>query len=64
MRVRMTQQVSGSRNGRRWPVPGEELEVSDAEGAQLCASGIAAPVATRAEPETRPARRRKPKAEQ
>lgn len=45
MRIRMKADVSGSRNGQPWPGRGQTLEVSDAEGADLCAAGIAAPVA-------------------
>lgn len=37
MRIRMVQQMSGSRpDGRIWPGVGEELDVSDAEGMELC----------------------------
>jgi hypothetical protein len=45
MRVRMKTDVSGSRDGQAWPKRGETFEVSDAEGADLCASGMAEPVA-------------------
>lgn len=46
MKVHMTTQMSGSRpDGNRWPQPGTDFEVSDEEGAQLCANGIAVPVA-------------------
>ena len=41
----MKVQVSGSRDGVRWPEIGEELTVPDAEGADLCAQGYAEPVA-------------------
>jgi hypothetical protein len=44
VRVRMKVDVSGSRNGVKWPARGETVEVNDEEGTQLCASGIAAPV--------------------
>jgi hypothetical protein len=37
--------ISGSRDGQDWPPIGGELEVSDEEGAQLCAGGLAEPVA-------------------
>lgn len=46
MRVRMKAEVSGTRDGRSWPPRGETVELPDDEGAQLCASGIAEPVAT------------------
>jgi hypothetical protein len=65
MRVRMVQQMSGSRGEVPWPPVGGELEVSDEEAAWLCAKGdshstpIAVPVAghRKAEDktETRPA---------
>jgi hypothetical protein len=40
----MKTDVSGSRDGQPWPKRGETMEVSDAEGADLCASGMAEPV--------------------
>lgn len=43
MRVRMNIDVSGSRDGQPWPKRGETLDVSDAEGADLCSSGLAVP---------------------
>lgn len=46
MRVRMRQQMSGTRDGADWPLRGEELDVTDDEGAALCAAGIADPMAT------------------
>lgn len=49
MRVRMRTYVSGSRDGVHWPPVGAELELDDAEGAELCAAGIVEPVAV-AEP--------------
>lgn len=44
MHVRMKIDVSGSRDGEPWPKRGEAFEVADAEGADLCASGLATPV--------------------
>lgn len=44
MRIRMRTDVSGSRDGQPWPKRGETMDVSDAEGADLCASGMAEPV--------------------
>lgn len=41
--------VQGLRNDVRWPPLGGELNVSDREGAELCALGYAEPVV--AEPE-------------
>jgi hypothetical protein len=37
--------MSGTRSGVDWPPYGGVLECGDAEGAQLCAAGIAEPVA-------------------
>jgi len=53
MRVKMKYQVSGTRDGVDWPPIGDELDVPDLEGAELCASGIAEAVASRQKPETR-----------
>lgn len=53
MKVRMIAHVSGTRNGAEWPAPGGEIVVPDLEGAELCANGLAAPVAEPAPVETR-----------
>lgn len=45
MRVRMLAHISGTRDGQHWPPVGGEITVPDAEGAELCAAGIAVPVA-------------------
>lgn len=45
--------VSGSRNGRPWPAPGEDAVVGAQEGADMCAAGLAEPVAERQRVETR-----------
>ena len=45
MKVRMAVSMSGTRGGEAWPGVGEELVVGDEEGAQLCAAGLAEPVA-------------------
>ena len=37
--------ISGTRNGASWPPIGGEIDVGDDEGAQLCAAGMAVPVA-------------------
>lgn len=44
MKVRIKGDISGSRNGAPWPKRGEDIELPDDEAAQLCASGLAAPV--------------------
>lgn len=41
----MKVELSGTRNGQPWPKRGEVGHVPDAEGADLCASGMADPVA-------------------
>lgn len=45
MKIRMKVQISGTRNGQTWPPYNEVLEVGDEEGAELCAAGMAVPVA-------------------
>jgi hypothetical protein len=55
MKIRMIASLSGLRDGQPWPAPGSEIVVPDAEGAELCAIGHAAPVASPAEAEKRPA---------
>lgn len=45
MKIRMKADISGSRNGKPWPRRGGTVEVPDAEGAELCAAGLAEPVA-------------------
>ncbi|HQV83798.1 MAG TPA: hypothetical protein PLX57_11895 [Ornithinibacter sp.] len=68
MKVRMKIQLTGTRNGVRWPAPGGEVTLPDNEGADLCAAGLAEPVAEQSQPETATAPRaekraaRKPKA--
>jgi hypothetical protein len=44
MKVRMAQQVSGSRDGQAWPTPGEEVDLSDAEGRAALRDGTAVEV--------------------
>jgi hypothetical protein len=45
VKVRMLVQVSGTRDGRDWPVRGSVVELPDAEAAQYCRAGMAEPVA-------------------
>jgi len=45
VKIRMKADISGSRNGQPWPRRGGTVEVPDAEGADLCAAGLAEPVA-------------------
>lgn len=58
MKVRMEVEISGTRDGVKWPPRGGELVVTDREGAELCAQGHATPVAEPAAPEKRPAVKR------
>lgn len=46
MRVKMKVSVSGSRDGQPWPPAGGTLDVADLEGADMCAAGLAEPVAS------------------
>lgn len=45
MKIRMKADISGVRDGHPWPRRGETVEVPDHQGADLCASGLAEPVA-------------------
>lgn len=59
MKIRMIAEISGLRDGALWPARGAEVEVPDAEGAEMCAAGMAEPVAdAEVRKETRPARAR------
>lgn len=42
MLIRMKTNITGYRNGEPWPGPGELLECSDSEAADLIANGYAA----------------------
>lgn len=44
MVIRMKHQILATRPGGTWPEVGETVEVSDLEGAELCAAGLAVPV--------------------
>lgn len=55
MKIRMKTQLTGSRNGVRWPAPGETKDLPDGEALDLVKAGLAEPV--KAEPEKRPAKR-------
>lgn len=39
--VKMRVQISGTRDGKDWPAPGQMLTVSDAEAADLIRNGMA-----------------------
>jgi hypothetical protein len=53
MRIKMKQAITGLRDGSAWPAIDDTLVVPDAEGLQLCAQGIAEPVAEAPKPERR-----------
>lgn len=55
MKVRMTANITGCRNGVNWPAPGEEIDLPDNEAAEMCAAGYAEPIAEPAKAEKRPA---------
>lgn len=44
MKVRMRTQMLGTRNGARWPGPGEVVDLPDQEAADLCSQDVAVPV--------------------
>lgn len=44
MQIKMNVDVSGMRDGERWPQRGEVVDVPDAEAADLIAAKIASPV--------------------
>ena len=44
MKVRMKTQITGTRNGVRWPAAGGEVDLPAGEAADLCAQGLAEPV--------------------
>lgn len=41
MRVRLTSQISGTRNGEAWPPPGTEVDLPDDEAQSLLSGGTA-----------------------
>lgn len=41
MKIRMKVQMSGTRNGKRWPKAGETADIPTGEATHLVASGIA-----------------------
>lgn len=45
MLVRIKGDLSGTRNGERWPRRGETIDLPPAEAAELCAIGMAERVA-------------------
>jgi hypothetical protein len=55
MKVRMSEKLQGTRNGVRWPDAGGVVELGDQEGADLCAQGVAEPIAAEPKKATAPA---------
>ena len=41
VKVRMTRQMTGTRDGQDWPAPGETIDVDASEARQLVANGVA-----------------------
>lgn len=60
MRIKMKIRIAGSRNGVRWPEAGGEVDLPDNEAADLCAAGLAEPIAVppAEQAEKRPAAKR------
>jgi len=58
VKIKMQQQITGTRDGAAWPAVGDTLVVPDAEGAALCAQGLAVPVAEQPKPEKRTTRKK------
>ena len=58
MKVRIVNQPTGLLNGKEWPFVGEDLDVDDVVGADLCSVGIAEPVKADDKSEKRPAAKR------
>jgi hypothetical protein len=52
MKIKMLVGISGSLDGQPYPPRGGEWEVNDVAGAQLCAKGLAKPVAEKEPVET------------
>lgn len=51
MKITMKTRIAGSRNGVRWPAAGGVVDLPSGEAADLCAAGLAEPVAEIAQPE-------------
>lgn len=52
MRVTMTVDLSGTRNGQPWPPRGTVIDLPDAEAQQYIAAGMAKPAGDEVEPAT------------
>ena len=50
MKVTMRAEISGTRNGVDWPKKGGEIDLPDQEAADMCAAGLAEPVAAPEQP--------------
>lgn len=55
MRVEMTTQISGWRDGQEWPRPGEAIDVPDHEAADLILAGYAKEASDAPTPDPAPA---------
>lgn len=47
MKIKMTAQLTGTRNGVAWPAPGETVDLPSGEAVKLCEAGLAEPVESR-----------------
>lgn len=52
MRVRMLTQITGTRDGKDWPKPGEEIDLPEDEAVQLLDAHMAEAVKAKAEAAT------------
>ncbi|MDP8928668.1 MAG: hypothetical protein M3O70_08870 [Actinomycetota bacterium] len=49
MKIRMKVEVTGTRNGQKWPPVGGVIDLPDDEAAEYCRQGYADPVAVKPE---------------
>lgn len=49
MKVILTTSISGTRDGKDWPARGSEVDLPDAEAADMLAAGLAKPIGDDAE---------------
>lgn len=59
-KVKMLIQITGTRNGKRWPAPGGTIDLPAAEADAYCAQGYCEPVKAKAK---KPAEKRNKKKE-
>ena len=49
MKVQMNVSIAGTRDGQRWPVRGEVVDLPDAEAQDMIDAGLASPVGAKVE---------------